>query len=96
MTNQVTSCRPVIQLELNSWCLNAFHRIALPDFLDFLLDHFPFVYAVEGWNYVDVHSTAGRGFLMRQNILEHRYKELVVTFDIDRLATFRSRYRPAI
>ena len=93
--SSIQSCRPVIQLELNSWCLNAFHRIALPDFLDFLLDVFPFVYAIEKMNYVDVHNSEGRSFLMRQNILEHQYKELVVAFDSDRLARFRSSYRPA-
>lgn len=85
-------CRPVIQLELNSWCLNAQQRTSLPDFLDFLLERFPFVYGIEKDQYTDVRNHAGRWLVMRKNILERRYKEMVVAFDKAPLDRFHAAY----
>ena len=39
------TCRPVVFLELNHWCLNGFRRTSVPDFLDFLRGIFPVLYA---------------------------------------------------
>jgi len=39
--------RPIVVLELNHWCLNAFQRISVPDFFDFLRSVFPHLYAVD-------------------------------------------------
>ena len=39
--------KPRVLLEMNHRCLNAFHRITLPEFRDELLKLFPFVYAVQ-------------------------------------------------
>ena len=49
---------PLIVLELNHWCLNAFRRIAVPDFLDYLRSIFPLLYAVENTRYLDLHDEA--------------------------------------
>jgi FkbM family methyltransferase len=38
---------PVVTLELNHWCLNAFQRTSVPDFFDFLRNVFPYLYAVD-------------------------------------------------
>jgi len=37
--------RPTVALELNHWCLNAFHRICVPDYLDYLCAMFPLLVA---------------------------------------------------
>lgn len=84
--------RPVIQLELNSWCLNAQHRISLPDFLDFLIERFPIIYGIEKTSYTDVRNHAGRWLVMRENILEQRFKEMVVAFDSTQLESFHKKY----
>jgi FkbM family methyltransferase len=39
--------QPVVALELNHWCLNAFQRPSVPDFFDFLRSVFPYLYAVD-------------------------------------------------
>ncbi|MEN9590628.1 MAG: hypothetical protein RLZZ481_2414 [Pseudomonadota bacterium] len=39
--------QPIVVLELNHWCLNAFQRISVPDFFDFLRGVFPYLYAVD-------------------------------------------------
>lgn len=89
----ISTHRPLIQLELNSWCLNALQRISLPDFLDFLIARFPIVYGIEREHYIDVRTPAGRWRLMHKNIVERRFKELVVAFDPARLLRFHAQYR---
>jgi len=39
--------QPIVVLELNHWCLNAFQRTSVPDFFDFLRSVFPYLYAVD-------------------------------------------------
>ena len=39
--------QPLVALELNHWCLNAFQRTSVPDFFDFLRGVFPYLYAVD-------------------------------------------------
>jgi FkbM family methyltransferase len=39
--------RPIVALELNHWCLNAFQRISVSDFFDFLRTIFLHLYAVD-------------------------------------------------
>jgi FkbM family methyltransferase len=92
----ISKFKPVIQLELNSWCLNAQQRIALPDFLDFLCERFPIIYGVERMEYADVRSKDGRWLVMRKNILEQRFKEVVVAFDASRLGAFHASYKQIV
>lgn len=39
--------QPIVALELNHWCLNAFQRTSVPDFFDFLRSVFPYLYALD-------------------------------------------------
>lgn len=91
--NTIVKYRPIIQLELNSWCLNAQHRISLPDFIDFLVSRFPFVYGIQRQGYANIREKHGRWLVMRKNILEQRFKEIVVAFDSDRLESFHSAFK---
>jgi FkbM family methyltransferase len=43
----ITRDQPLVALELNHWCLNAFQRTSVPDFFDFLRSVFPYLYAVD-------------------------------------------------
>ena len=88
----IAANRCVVQLELNTWCLNAMHRTSLPDFLDFLLDRFPLVHGVENGSYADLRKTSARWLVMHKNIVEQRFKEMVVGFDASRLERFYSQY----
>ena len=57
-TQTLASHRPIVVLELNHWCLNAFQRTSIPDFFDFLRSIFPILLAVDntGNSYLDLHS----------------------------------------
>lgn len=69
--------RPAVVLEMNHWCLNAFRRISVPDFLDVLLDTFPIVLAVQDDHHLDVRQTANRYVIMHHHILKFWYQTLV-------------------
>ena len=43
--------------------------------------------------YADIRSPSGRWLVMRKNILEQRFKEVVVAFDAARLDAFRASYK---
>ena len=84
---------PVVALELNHWCLNALHRVCVPDFLDDLCARFPLLFAVDGDRYLNVHAPDERYIVMYHHINHFRYVNLVGAFRDDQLATFLGKYR---
>jgi FkbM family methyltransferase len=85
--------RPVVVLELNHWCLNAFQRTSVPDFFDQLRAIFPIILAVDGDTYLDLHSTDESYAVMYHHIMALRYQNVVCAYDEIQLARFRLRYR---
>ncbi len=72
---------PIVVLELNHWCLNAFQRISIPDFFDFLLKTFPILYAIDDTNYADLRDQNERYHVMYHHINHFKYPNLVGAFD---------------
>jgi FkbM family methyltransferase len=83
---------PVVVMEMNHWCLNAFQRIALPDFLDFILGIFPLAYAIQGNEYLDLHDPDRRYDAMHKNIVDNSFMNLVAAFDESQLSKFYSTF----
>lgn len=83
---------PVVVLELNHWCLNAFQRASIPDFFDYLRSLFPILLAVDDTRYLDLHDESDRYIVMYHHILHMRYLTIVACFDESQLKDFRSRY----
>jgi len=90
--NTIQRFQPVVALELNHWCLNALHRICVPDFLDFLCSMFPILMAVEGATYLDVRDPKERYIVMYHHINHFRYTNLVAGFSRAQLADFLHQY----
>ena len=65
--------KPMVVLELNHWCLNAFQRTSVPDFFDFLTARFPILLAVEGSGYLDLHKRRGP---LRGDVLSHSAQQV--------------------
>lgn len=84
--------QPIVTLELNHWCLNAFQRTSVPDFLDELLDTFPILFAVQGGEAVALHEPANRFRVMYSHILHFEYSTLVGAFSEEQLAVFVDAY----
>lgn len=85
--------RPVVVLELNHWCLNAFQRISVPDFFDQLRATFPILLAVNGAGYMDLHNESDSYTVMYNHILRMAFPTVVGCFDCTRLGRFRMNYR---
>jgi len=88
----LSSNKPVVVLELNHWCLNAFQRTSIPDFFDFLRSMFPILLAVDGSNYMDLHDESDSYTVMYHHILQMRFSNIVACFDETQLGHFRSLY----
>ena len=85
--------RPVVVLELNHWCLNAFQRITVPDFFDFLRATFPIALAVQDHHYLNLHDSGESYITMYRHIVQGQYSNLVCAFDPERLQEFKEKFR---
>ncbi|MCK5685061.1 FkbM family methyltransferase [bacterium] len=85
--------RPIVVLELNHWCLNAFQRTSIPDFFDLLRSIFPILLAVDGTNYLDLHDEKDSYVVMYHHILNMRFKNIVAGYDESCICNFRSMYK---
>lgn len=88
----LSSNRPVVVLELNHWCLNAFQRTSIPEFFDLLRLIFPILLAVDGSNYMDLHDENDSYGVMYHHILHMRFPNIVAGFDETQFNQFRSLY----
>jgi len=75
------SHRPVVALEMNHWCLNAFQRTSIPDFIDALLETFPIVLAVQSDHHRDLADPSSRYTVMHRHINMFWYQTLVCAFE---------------
>ena len=68
---------------MNHFCLDVLQRITLPDFLDFLRDLFPYLYAVDTDNatIVDLHIPDLAYMVMHEHVVRHRFPNLVGGFN---------------
>ena len=92
-TQTLNKFQPVVVLELNHWCLNAFQKTSVPDFFDFLRSLFPSILlAVDGRNYQDLHDPDESYVVMYYHILNMKFTTIVAAFDENRLTKFRTEY----
>ncbi len=79
--NTLARDRPAVVLEMNHWCLNAFQRTSIPDFIDTLLETFPIVLAVQQDHYKDLRDTSDRYRVMHRHINMFWYQTLVCAYE---------------
>lgn len=89
----LSTYRPVVVMELNHWCLNAFQRTSIPDFFDLLRSVFPILHAVDGDNYLDLHDEGDSYVVMYHHILHQRFPNIVAAFEKGQLDKFYRAYR---
>ncbi len=90
--NTINKFQPIIVLELNHWCLNAFQRITIPDFFDYLQSVFPILYAVEGDFYADLYEESDRYKIMYNHIINFKFSNIVAAFNQEQLNLFLENY----
>lgn len=85
--------KPVLVLELNHWCLNAFQRTSIPDFFDLLRSIFPILLAIDSNYYMDLHNESNRYGVMYRHILYGQFPNVIACFDEAQLRDFRVVYQ---
>lgn len=83
---------PIVVVELNHWCLNAFRRLTVPDYFDYLCALFPIALAVDDRRYLDLHHPAQRYGVMFQHINHFRFPNIVCAFDRAQIEPFLAKY----
>jgi FkbM family methyltransferase len=79
---------PLVILEMNHWCLNAFQRISIPDFIDALLIYFPVLYAVNGEELLNLHDPEQRYVVTIEHITQGmKFQNLIGCYDHSRIGS---------
>ena len=92
LSKTINGSKPVVVVALNHWCLNAFQRTSIPDFFDYLLSIFPFLFAIDGTKYADLKNANDRYFVMYHHIVHFKYRHLVGAFNFNQLKRLFSKY----
>jgi FkbM family methyltransferase len=76
--------KPVVILEMNHFCLDVLQRITIPDYLDFMRNIFPFLYAVDTDNasIAELHDLDEAYSVMYDHVVRNRFPNLVGGFDV--------------
>ena len=88
----ITNHKPIVMFGVNHWCLNAFQRTSLPDFIDQVSDLFPIIYAVEGESYLDLKDESDRYTFLYRNICNNNFLDCVAGFDTSQFQTFYENF----
>ncbi|BAU12711.1 methyltransferase FkbM [Leptolyngbya sp. NIES-3755] len=92
-TQTLLTYQPIVVLELNHWCLNAFQRTSIPDFFDFLRSTFPILLAIDDSNYLNLHNEDESYTVMYHHILQGNFPNLLAAFNERKLDQFRKLYQ---
>lgn len=95
LKNVIGSNKPIVVLELNHWCLNAFQRTSVPDFFDFLQETFPILYAIDASGIADLHNPSERYSVMYHHITQLKYSNIVGAFHTTQVERLLA-YKPAL
>jgi FkbM family methyltransferase len=94
LSETIKRLQPVVALELNHWCLNAFQRIAVPDFFDFLRSVFPVLFAVDKGQACDLHDPNAAFHVMYHHINGGKFPTIVGAQHSGQVSAFLDKYVP--
>lgn len=77
--------KPIVFMEMNHWALNVFRNTALPAFVEFVLETFPNVFAIDDDQYIDLSNNSNRHFVFHEHIVNNRFDNLICGFDRSQL-----------
>jgi FkbM family methyltransferase len=87
--------KPIVFLEMNHWCLNIYRRMSIPEFRERLMKYFPFIYALDGSDYLDYVDSKNVHHINYHHVLNFRFMNLVAGFDrqeiLSRLSGLRAK-----
>jgi len=83
--------KPLVFLEMNHWCLNIYRQISIPEFRERLTKIFPYVYAIDGLDYLDYVDEDNVHHINYHHVLEFKYMNLIAGFDRQQILSRLSR-----
>jgi FkbM family methyltransferase len=83
--------KPTVFLEMNHWCLNIYRQISIPEFRERLIKIFPYVYALDGLDYLDYVDQRNVHHINYHHVLEFKYMNLIAGFDREEILSKLSR-----
>lgn len=81
----IATFKPTTIMEANHWCLNVFNRKSLPDFIDLVYKHYPYVFAFGEGEYLDLSDQQTRYSFYYQNTVNNRFTNLYCGFSKSQL-----------
>jgi FkbM family methyltransferase len=84
--------QPVVILEMNSFCLNVLESIALPTFIKSLKRIFPYLFAIDGLSFLDLHSDNDVYHVMYENVVNKRYFTVLGCFAEAQIDNFKKEF----
>lgn len=87
--------KPVVLFELNHWCLNAFHRMSLPDFFDKIFSIFPHLIAIHDSQTVVLNAKNPSNYytLLNEHLVRFKYMNLLGFFDDHQIKSLKKVYK---
>lgn len=80
--NTLEKFKPIVYCEANHWCLNIFHRIPLPSFIEQLYGFFPHIFAVNSdGRFLDLSNQTDLYWFFHDHTVHFRYINLLCGFD---------------
>jgi FkbM family methyltransferase len=84
--------QPVVILEMNSFCLNVLHSVALPTFVTSLKRIFPILFAIDGLTFLDLHSDNDAYHVMYEHVVNKRYFTVLGCFTEAQISKFKKQF----
>jgi FkbM family methyltransferase len=89
--------KPIVFLEMNHWCLNIYRHISIPEYRERLMQIFPYVYAIDGLDYVDYVDPRNVHHVNYHHVLKFKFMNLIAGYDrqdiLSRLSGLRRTLR---
>jgi FkbM family methyltransferase len=77
----LSTYRPIVFLEMNHWCLNIYRQMSIPEFRERLMEYFPYVFAIDGLDYLDYVDQRNVHHINYHHVLSFGFMNLVAGFD---------------
>lgn len=88
--------KPIVAMEMNHFCLNAFRDISIPKFISSLRRMFPVLMAVDNERYLDLHSRNDSYHVTWDHIVNGKFNTVVGAFDESQVLRFKAQFEYGI
>lgn len=96
MHRTILKHKPTVFLEANNWCLTRYQDISCLTLVDNLKSTFPFIFAVDGTNYLDLMDRNQLEIFFFENVVNNRFQNLICFFEDIQSENFKSNFSQGV